>query len=314
MGYNITITELNQQVTVDPGSNFPVTVQGQSFPVTLSYDVLQLDGVDVTGATINGSGNLILTKSDGSTINAGQAKGETGATGAQGPAGATGAQGATGPQGATGSTGATGPGVAVGGTAGQALVKVNSTDYNTTWTTIITDVVQDTTPQLGGDLDSNGKKIYATNVLPATGNNLTLGDASRGYIQIPEAVNSDIKLLPHGTGSVILDGVKWPQADGLSGYILATNGAGQTSWVATSGAFNNSVGYNLPTTDGTADQVLKTDGEGTVTWGNKQDPTLVNDSQPNIQSTGQHWYRPITGAFYTARNGNWEPVNDDGFF
>lgn len=179
MGYNITITELNQQVTVETGNEFNVTVSGQSFPITVSYDAIQLDGVDVTDAEINVDGDLILTRSDGSIINAGQAKGETGDTGpagATGPQGPQGAQGATGPQGATG---ATGPGVAQGGTAGQALVKVNSTDYNTTWADIITDVIGDTTPQLGGNLDVNGYKIVSTN-------------------------NGSINLEPNGSGSTIV--------------------------------------------------------------------------------------------------------------
>ncbi len=39
------------------------------------------------------------------------------------------------PQGTTGATGATGPGVAAGGVAGQSLLKVDGTDYNTTWGT-----------------------------------------------------------------------------------------------------------------------------------------------------------------------------------
>src|SRR5215472_13991314 len=46
-----------------------------------------------------------------------------------------------GPAGANGATGAQGPpgqGVPAGGTAGQALVKINATDYNTQWTTIAT--------------------------------------------------------------------------------------------------------------------------------------------------------------------------------
>ncbi len=75
-------------------------------------------------------------------------QGPAGNTGAQGPAGPTGADstvpgpqgpaGATGPQGPQGSTGAQGPagqGVPVGGTAGQALVKVTGTNYDTTWQT-----------------------------------------------------------------------------------------------------------------------------------------------------------------------------------
>lgn len=39
------------------------------------------------------------------------------------------------PTGQTGATGATGPGVSSGGTAGQSLLKVDGTDYNTTWGT-----------------------------------------------------------------------------------------------------------------------------------------------------------------------------------
>tara|TARA_R110002051_G_scaffold110157_1_gene182783 strand:- start:1485 stop:3215 length:1731 start_codon:yes stop_codon:yes gene_type:complete len=44
--------------------------------------------------------------------------------------------------------------------------------------------------------------------------------------------NGDITLTPHGTGDVILDGVKWPQADGSENYFLRTNGSAQTSWVS----------------------------------------------------------------------------------
>ena len=53
----------------------------------------------------------------------------------------------------------------------------------------ISNVVEDTTPQLGGDLDVNGKSIVS-------------------------ASDGDIAITPNGTGDVILDGLKWPQADG----------------------------------------------------------------------------------------------------
>jgi hypothetical protein len=52
-----------------------------------------------------------------------------------GPPGPQGPQGDSGPPGLTGPAGATGPGVIPGGTAGQVLAKINSTDYNTQWTT-----------------------------------------------------------------------------------------------------------------------------------------------------------------------------------
>jgi hypothetical protein len=40
----------------------------------------------------------------------------------------------------------------------------------------------------------------------------------------------DITLTPNGAGDLILDGVKWPQADGSSTNYLTTNGSGQASW------------------------------------------------------------------------------------
>ena len=65
--------------------------------------------------------------------------GPTGAGGAQGLKGDTGNKGDTGdtgPAGTNGTNGTNGAGVVVGGTVGQALTKINSTDYNTQWTTI----------------------------------------------------------------------------------------------------------------------------------------------------------------------------------
>lgn len=61
--------------------------------------------------------------------------GQTGAAGADGADGADGATGATGPAGPTGPAGV---GVPTGGTGGQALVKVDGTNYNTTWATLAT--------------------------------------------------------------------------------------------------------------------------------------------------------------------------------
>ena len=54
------------------------------------------NGVGITTAAVNGSGNLIITKTDSSTVDAGSVigpKGDTGTTGAQGPQGSTGPAG-----------------------------------------------------------------------------------------------------------------------------------------------------------------------------------------------------------------------------
>lgn len=73
-------------------------------------------GKDIQSATIDNSGHLILTLTDGTTLDAGVAKGAQGEKGATGPAG---------PQGPKGDTGDTGP----QGPAGHTPVK--GTDY---WT------------------------------------------------------------------------------------------------------------------------------------------------------------------------------------
>jgi hypothetical protein len=62
--------------------------------------------------------------------------GPTGPGGAQGLKGDTGNKGDKGDTGTPGTNGTNGAGVVVGGTAGQALTKIDGTDYNTQWTTI----------------------------------------------------------------------------------------------------------------------------------------------------------------------------------
>jgi hypothetical protein len=73
----------------------------------------------------------------------------------------------------------------------------------------LTDIVNDTTPQLGGSLDVNGQSIVS-------------------------ASNGDIAITPNGTGKVVLDGLNWPTADGSADQVLKTNGSGQLSFVTPS--------------------------------------------------------------------------------
>ena len=44
--------------------------------------------------------------------------------------------------------------------------------------------------------------------------------------------NGDLNLTPDGSGNLVLDGLKFPQADGTANYVLKTDGAAQLSWVA----------------------------------------------------------------------------------
>jgi len=72
-----------------------------------------------------------------------------------------------------------------------------------------TDVSADSTPQLGGDLDVNGNAIVS-------------------------ASNGNIAITPNGSGSVIIDGLSHPQADGNAGQVLKTDGSGNLAFASVS--------------------------------------------------------------------------------
>ena len=232
--------------------------------------------------------------------------GPQGATGATGPAGPTGAAGA---DGADGADGANGTGVAAGGTNGQVLTKSGSSDYNTTWTTISTgglgNVVEDTTPQLGGTLDLNGNNISGgdnVEIVLGDGPDLKLyHDSSNSYIE------------DTGNGSLIFKGSFFKFVDSLNTnifqagssylYLLkplstfnandieldpdgtgvvtfkgnATKGSGQfklnceqnSHGITIKGPPHSAAAsytLTLPNTDGNANEVLKTDGSGVLDW------------------------------------------------
>ena len=80
----------------------------------------------------------------------------------------------------------------------------------------IASVAADSTPQLGGDLDVNGNSITGSAVAVTTSS------------------NGNITLTPNGSGSVIIDGLSHPQADGNDGQVLKTDGSGQLAFASVS--------------------------------------------------------------------------------
>jgi len=73
-----------------------------------------------------------------------------------------------------------------------------------------TEVLTDTTPQLGGNLD-----VLARSITTST-------------------TNGNIAITPHGSGKVVLDGISHPNADGTNGQVLQTNGSGVLSFATIS--------------------------------------------------------------------------------
>ena len=159
----------------------------------------------------------------------------------------------------------------------------------------ISDVVSDTTPQLGGDLDVNGNAIVS-------------------------ASNGNISITPNGSGKVILDGLSHPTSDGSAGQFLKTDGGGNLAFATVntdlSGDSTPQLGGNLdvngnsivsasngniaitpngsgkvildglshPTADGSNGQVLTTDGAGNLSFTSKTVDTtnLVDDTTPQL--------------------------------
>lgn len=77
--------------------------------------------------------------------------------------------------------------------------------------------------QIGNSIDGI---VPVTQLAAQTGgSNLDMS----GY-SIVTSANADLNLTPNGTGSIVLDGQKWPQADGSSGQVLSTGGSGQLLW------------------------------------------------------------------------------------
>jgi len=89
----------------------------------------------------------------------------------------------------------------------------------------LSDIVSDTSPQLGGNLDVNGQSIIS-------------------------ASNNNIPITPNGSGKVILDGVDWPTSAGTNGYFLQTNGSDAASWAT---ALTDIVGDTSPQLGGDLD-------------------------------------------------------------
>lgn len=76
-------------------------------------------------------------------------------------------------------------------------------------TGISSDLSNDSSPQLGGDLDVVTHGIVSTS-------------------------NRNIAITPNGSGSVIIDGLSHPQADGNAGQVLKTDGSGQLAFASVS--------------------------------------------------------------------------------
>ena len=124
-------------------------------------------------------------------------------------------------------------------------------------TDVLANVVEDTTPQLGGNLDTNGQDIITTS-------------------------NADLDLAPDGTGAVVLKG---NTTGGSNQGKIKFNCENNSHAVTIQGPAHSAAAtytLTLPTSDGNPNQVLETDGSGVLSWVDQSSggsaPAVTTDS------------------------------------
>ncbi len=178
----------------------------------------------------------------------------------------------------------------------------------------ITDVVDDTSPQLGGNLDVNGNDIVSTSnanidIIPDGTGDVNLGadtvmvgdnnsnatittqgtgdltlntnsGTNSGSITIADGANANISLTPNGSGKVVIDGLSHPTADGTNGQALVTNGSGVLSFSTISGG-----------------------GGGGATGGGSDEIFYENDQAVTTNYTITASHNAVTAGPITVNNG-----------
>jgi hypothetical protein len=94
----------------------------------------------------------------------------------------------------------------------------------------------------------------------------TNSGTNSGSVVLSQGTNGNISITPNGTGSVVLDGLNWPQADGTNGQVLQTNGSGQLSFATASGGATQLVS-SIPLASGvsvTAGKITSINSSGQI--------------------------------------------------
>jgi len=162
------------------------------------------------------------------------------------------------------------------GTAGQVLTSGGS-GAAVSWANAaggIASLAADTTPQLGGDLDVNGKTIVSVSnkdilIQPDGTGNVGIGVANPGYSL--HVVDDSALIIAEDGSSGIQAGLKSGDAAGNVGtftnsaFNILTNDTARIG-IASGGAITFNSEYTFPTSDGSNGQVLQTNGSGTLSF------------------------------------------------
>jgi hypothetical protein len=97
-----------------------------------------------------------------------------------------------------------------------------------------------TAPKIGTSiLDTNGNELFLLTATASAVNEITLANATTGNKPTFTATGDDtdigVSIQPKGTGTVTIDALTFPAADGTADQVLTTNGSGVLSFVDNTG-------------------------------------------------------------------------------
>jgi len=123
------------------------------------------------------------------------------------------------------------------------IVEADISDLGSYITASSTDTLTNktlTSPKIGTSiLDTNGNELFNVTATASAVNEITYANAATGngptLTASGDDTNIDINITPKGSGQVVLDGLKYPSADGTADQILKTDGSGNLSFVDAGG-------------------------------------------------------------------------------
>lgn len=137
----------------------------------------------------------------------------------------------------------------------------------------VSDIVEDTSPQLGGNLDVNGNSIVSTS-------------------------NGDINISPNGTGSVNVDFLS------ISDSTISSINTDTDITLSPNGTGNVDIQrFSINTDTGTRGQVITTDGSGAISWSDRSVSYSVTQSSHGF-SVGDVLYFNTSSSYVKAQANN----------
>jgi hypothetical protein len=133
------------------------------------------------------------------------------------------------------------------------------------------------------NLNINGNTITSTNIngdiiLDANGIGIIcLNDDLNVDVITAKTTNTNLTLSGDGTGTVVIEGISYPFADGSNGQVMTTNGSGVLTFTTVSGAGANLTADTLTSSATNGDLTLSGNGTGIVCISDELSVDIINE-------------------------------------